>query len=98
MVLADLGAKITAAMRKLNNKQTIDEATLNELLTEIASALLASDVNIHYISKLRNAVKTQVTLQMENQGQGESAAQMRRIIQKTVVDELTAMLSSSNKA
>ena len=98
MVLADLGAKITAAMRKLNNKQTIDEATLNELLTEIASALLASDVNIHYISKLRNAVKTQVTLQMQNQGQGESAAQMRRIIQKTVVDELTAMLSSSNKA
>ena len=65
MVLADLGAKITAAMQKLNKKQTIDEATLNELLTEIASALLASDVNIHYISKLRNAVKTQVTLQME---------------------------------
>lgn len=65
MVLADLGAKITAAMQKLNKKQTIDEATLNELLTEIASALLASDVNIHYISKLRNAVKVQVTLQME---------------------------------
>ena len=58
MVLADLGAKITAAMRKLNNKQTIDETVLNELLTEIASALLSSDVNIHYISKLRNAVKT----------------------------------------
>ena len=65
MVLADLGAKITAAMQKLNKKQTIDEATLNELLTEIASALLASDVNIHYISKLRNAVKVQVTLEME---------------------------------
>ena len=65
MVLADLGAKITAAMNKLNKKQTIDEATLNELLTEIASALLASDVNIKYISSLRNAVKTQVTLQME---------------------------------
>jgi len=62
MVLADLGAKITAAMRKLNSKQTIDETVLNELLTEIASALLSSDVNIHYINKLRNAVKTQVTL------------------------------------
>ena len=58
MVLADLGAKIKAAMGKLNNKQTIDEATLNELLTEIASALLASDVNIKYIGKLRDAVKT----------------------------------------
>ena len=58
MVLADLGAKITAAMRKLNSKQNIDETVLNELLTEIASALLSSDVNIHYINKLRNAVKT----------------------------------------
>ena len=27
----------------------IDEATLNELLTEISSALLSSDVNIKYI-------------------------------------------------
>ena len=63
MVLADLGAKITQALRKLNQKQTIDETTLNELLTEIASALLASDVNIHYINNLRNAVKTQVGLQ-----------------------------------
>jgi len=62
MVLADLGAKITAAMQKLNKKQTIDATVLNELLTEIASALLSSDVNIHYINKLRNAVKTQVTL------------------------------------
>ena len=73
MVLADLGAKITAAMRKLNSKQTIDETVLNELLTEIASALLQSDVNIHYINKLRNAVKTQVTLQMDKTNSGESA-------------------------
>ena len=65
MVLADLGAKISAAMRKLSSKQTIDQEALNELLTEIASALLTSDVNIHFINKLRNAVKTQVTLLMD---------------------------------
>lgn len=63
MVLADLGAKITQALRKLNSKSQIDETTLNELLTEIASALLASDVNIKYIAKLRDSVKTQVALQ-----------------------------------
>ena len=62
MVLADLGAKITQALRKLNSKDKIDEATLNELLTEIASALLASDVNINYIKNLRDSVKTQVKL------------------------------------
>ena len=98
MVLADLGAKITAALKKINSKTTIDQTTLNELLTDIASALLASDVNIHYINKLRNAVKTQVTLQMEEKNSAESAAHLRKVIQKTVVDELTAMLSSDNKA
>lgn len=93
-MLADLGAKITQALRKLNSKQNIDEATLNELLTEIASALLASDVNIKYISKLRDAVKTQVTLQMDGEMGG---AHLRKVIQKTVVDELTSMLSSDKK-
>lgn len=52
-------------------------------------------MNIHYINKLRNAVKTQVTLQM---GDGLEGAQMRRLIQKTVVDELTEMLSAGTKA
>ena len=62
MVLADLGAKMKDALRKLNSVNQIDESTLNELLTDIASALLTSDVNIHYINKLRNEVKTKVLL------------------------------------
>lgn len=62
MVLAELGTKINNALKKLQSKSVIDEATLNELLTEIATALLTSDVNIKYISKLRDAVKTTVTL------------------------------------
>jgi signal recognition particle subunit SRP54 len=56
MVLADLGAKIGAALKKLNTSQTIDEKLLNEIMTEIASALLTSDVNIKYISKLRDSI------------------------------------------
>jgi signal recognition particle GTPase len=40
----------------------MDEKLLNELLTDIASALLSSDVNIHYINDMRNAVKTQVMI------------------------------------
>ena len=35
---------------------------------------------------------------MEEQKSGESATQLRKVIQKTVVDELTDMLSSKNKA
>ena len=95
MVLADLGAKITQALRKLNSKQSIDENVLKELLNEIASALLASDVHIQYVAKLRDAVKTQVNLQT---GGDMGSANLRRIIQKTVVDELINMLSSDNKA
>ena len=56
MVLADLGAKIGAALKKLNTTQTIDEKLINEIMTEIASALLSSDVNIKYISKLRDSI------------------------------------------
>ena len=95
MVLGDLGAKITNALKKLQSKQTIDEATLNELLTEIASALLSSDVNIKFIAKLRDAVKTKATLQMSAEMGG---ANLRKLITSTVVDELTSMLSSHNKA
>ena len=95
MVLGDLGAKITNALKKLNNKQTIDETVLNDLLTEIASALLSSDVNIKFIAKLRDAVKTKATLQM---GGDMAGANLRRLITSTVVDELTMMLSSHNKA
>jgi signal recognition particle GTPase len=40
----------------------IDEKLLNEILTEIAGALLASDVNIKFISKLRDEVVTSVKL------------------------------------
>ena len=58
MVLADLGAKLTNALRKISNTTVVDDKILNELLTDIASALLQSDVNIHYINALRNAVKT----------------------------------------
>lgn len=49
-------------MRKLNSAQVIDDKLLTEILTEIASALLAADVNIKYVVKLRDSVKTQVTL------------------------------------
>lgn len=86
MVLGDLGTKITNALKKLQSKQVIDEATINELLTEIASALLSSDVNIKYIAKLRDAVKMKVSLQM---GGDMAGANLRKLITSTVVEELT---------
>ena len=68
MVLADLGVKISAALKKVNQAPVIDEKLLSEILTEIASALLSADVNIKYVAKLRDSIKTQVTLLMGNDG------------------------------
>mmetsp|Transcript_45491 Transcript_45491/g.61720 ORF Transcript_45491/g.61720 Transcript_45491/m.61720 type:complete len:116 (+) Transcript_45491:119-466(+) len=60
---------------------------------EIANALLKSDVNIKYVGKLRDTVKTQIKLQMNEM----SGPNLKRFIQKTVVDELTNMLSSTRQ-
>ncbi|TNV80395.1 hypothetical protein FGO68_gene17118 [Halteria grandinella] len=93
MVLAELGQKIGQALKKLNAASVIDDKLLQEILTEIASALLSADVNIKYVIKLRDSVKTQVTLQMNSDGQSANGvATVRKLIQRTVVEELTAML------
>lgn len=76
MVLAELGQKISKALKKLSEATVIDEKLLNEILTEIASALLGADVNIKYVAKLRDQVKTQVTLLMGSDG----VANIRRLI------------------
>jgi signal recognition particle subunit SRP54 len=66
---------------------------LNEILTDIASALLSADVNIKFVAKLRDSVKTQVTLMMGTEG----GSNIRRLIQRTVVEELTNMLDTEVK-
>jgi signal recognition particle GTPase len=59
----------------------IDEKLLHEILTEIASALLSADVNIKYVVKLRDTVKTQVTLQMNaDENTQTGLANLRRLI------------------
>jgi hypothetical protein len=42
--------------------------------------------------KLRDSVKTQVSIQMTNEGAANGAANVKKLIQRTVVEELTAML------
>jgi signal recognition particle subunit SRP54 len=95
MVLGDLGVKIQNALKKLNQKDKIDATVLNDLITDIASALLQSDVNIKYIAKMRDVVKAKAAEQMVGD---MGVANLRRLITSTVVDELTVMLSSHNKA
>ena len=56
MVLADLGRKITSALSKLNKKTLIDEDAVKECLQEICNALLASDIDVRYVMKMRENI------------------------------------------
>lgn len=53
MVLGDLGRKITSALQKFSRSTVIDENTIKECLGEISNALLASDVSVKYVLKMR---------------------------------------------
>lgn len=57
MVLADLGRKITTALRSLNSATVINEEVLNAMLKEIVTALLEADVNIRLVKALRENVR-----------------------------------------
>ena len=57
MVLADLGRKITSALKSLSNATVINEEVLNAMLKEICAALLEADVNVQLVKKLRMNIK-----------------------------------------
>ena len=56
MALAELGRKITGALHKLNKTTVIDEQAVQDCLKEICNALIASDIDIKYVFKLRENI------------------------------------------
>jgi len=92
MVLSELGTKITGAFRKLNTAPIIDDELLDEVLKEIASALLQADVNVRYVSELRSNVRKRVLMESDATGLNK-----RKLIQKAVVEELTRLVSADKK-
>jgi len=92
MVLAELGTKISNALKKLNKVDVINEETLKSCLGEICTALLQADVNVHQVKKMRDAVTLQFKVQ-EAQG-----ANLQNLIRQSVVTELSNMLETEKKA
>merc|ERR1719197_2235625 len=92
MVLQELGQKITGAFRKLNQAPIIDDELLDEVLKDIAAALLHADVNVKYVSELRSNVKKRVLLETDAAG-----ANKRKLIQKAVVEELVRLVTADKK-
>ena len=89
MVLAELGNRITAALRKMTSSTVLDEAVIDDMLKEICNALIASDVNFKIAMQLRNNIKNNITLEKLSEG-----ADKRRIVRQTVFEEIKKMLDS----
>ncbi len=64
MVLAELGHKITNAIRKMANSDVVDEEVLTAMLKDICAALLESDVNVRLVQQLRTNIKSVAIAQL----------------------------------
>uniref|UniRef100_A0A7S1CI41 Signal recognition particle 54 kDa protein n=1 Tax=Bicosoecida sp. CB-2014 TaxID=1486930 RepID=A0A7S1CI41_9STRA len=93
MVLAELGLKITSALRKVATATRVDDALLREVLNEVGRALLEADVSPRLIRKLQDNVRMQANLE-------DSAAghQQNRVVQRAVYSELVNMLDPGRDA
>ena len=79
MVLADLGSRITSAIRSLNKAPVIDDEQLDLCLKEIATALLQSDVNVKFVAQIRSNIKNSFKLNDTLMASGNR----QKIIQKS---------------
>ncbi|XP_050407440.1 signal recognition particle subunit SRP54 [Patella vulgata] len=93
MVLADLGRKITSALKSLSNATIINEEVLNDMLKEICKALLEADVNIRLVKALRENVRSVIDFDEMAGGLNK-----RRMIQSAVYKELVKLIDPGVKA
>ena len=87
MVLQDLGRRINAAVSDLTRAPNLDEKALDGMIREIVSALQDADVNSRLVSHLRKSIKATVNLKDLSPGINK-----KRLIQKTVFDELVKLV------
>jgi signal recognition particle subunit SRP54 len=93
MVLADLGRKITTALRSLGNATIINKEVLDGLLKDICTALLEADVNIKLVKQLRENVRSVIDFDEMAAGLNK-----RRMIQMAVFKELVKLVDPGVKA
>jgi signal recognition particle subunit SRP54 len=99
MVLAELGGKLRDSLRKLQSASTqgVTEKEVDALLSDVARALIESDVNVKLVMQLRASIKGKVEdlLDDDDEKQPNVRAQrdLAKTIQRAVVDELVALLS-----
>jgi len=92
MVLQELGNSIANALSKIQKENKIDEKALQILLNDISKALLNADVDVQLIKSLNENIKSRVNL-----SNLASGIDVRRVIEKAVIQELTNLLESGKK-
>ncbi|CAI5755707.1 unnamed protein product [Candida verbasci] len=90
MVLADLGSRLRGALSVVESG-TNDE--IQQMLKDICSALLESDVNVKLVAKLRNNIKNKID--ESNILKESSSINKKKKLQKIIFDELCALVDSS---
>lgn len=101
MVLAELGGKLRESLRKLQQAEDkLDKNAVTTLINEIVRALMEADVNVKLCMKLRNNIQDRVLSSVDDDKNNNSNNQQQqqsnvgKLIQKAVVEELTALVSS----
>ncbi|KAK1826469.1 signal recognition particle protein [Podospora conica] len=87
MVLQDLGRRINAAVSDLTRAPNLDEKAFDSMLKEICAALLEADVNVRLVNQLRKSIRSTVNFK-----DLPPAVNKKRLIQKTVYDELVRLV------
>lgn len=91
--MADLGKRINSAVNSaISNTQDDFATSVDVMLKGIVTALLESDVNIALVSKLRNNIRSQLLSENRNE-KATTNAQTKKLIQKTVFDELCKLVT-----
>ncbi|KAK6462710.1 signal recognition particle 54 kDa protein [Scheffersomyces coipomensis] len=89
MVLADLGARLRGA---LSSVESGSDEEINQMIKDICSALLESDVNIKLVVKLRDNIKLKIKSDLSTSGNNMN--EKRKKLQKIIYDELCGLVDS----
>ncbi|MES1919478.1 Signal recognition particle [Bonamia ostreae] len=92
MVLAELGGRLTNALKNMRRSNVIDKETIDNLLKEFGDALLEADVQRKLVVRLKVNIKKAV-----NSKSLETNANKRQFIEKTCIVELNKLLDSDKK-
>lgn len=91
MVLFEFGQKISKALQDFVKQPTVNEDAIKKCLNEISVALLQADVALPFVKRLKDNIMNQMKINQE------LGANLQKVIQRSVVEELTRMLEADRK-